>query len=241
MNFSEKYLGRIFKTELEKQKYCLILEGTRKYHTAFRVHLNIQVKTRSKKFRSFWEAEGLDPEDVPPPQPEIDMILEDDKGDMRAVELKVIRKGKQGIIPSYYRGIGQTLAYLSFGFPQVALWLCFDGDTMEDKEICDYNKAFGKIIFPLKSYVATTFFKIKRSEQGLKIQDRMWDTPDHWWWENGIGVPMNGNYSINWNSNNLFLDGFQTLRGPAQFDATISKRAKTIYKFLESQRRFWKT
>ncbi len=55
LNFSERTLGKIFKSELARAS-----------------------------------------------QPEIDMILEDDSGDMRAVELKVIRKYGQCIRPSYF-------------------------------------------------------------------------------------------------------------------------------------------
>lgn len=190
MNFSERNLGKVFKTELENQRYCLIFEESgNPYYTNFRVHLNKPVPTRSKKFKRFWEAEGLNSAGIPPPQPEIDMILEDDKGDMRAIELKVIRKHKRSLRPSYYRGIGQTLAYQSYGFPQVALWLCFDGDSMEDKEIYEYNEAFSKIIFPLKSFIGTTFFKILRSWQTLKMQNRLWNGEKSWW-ESGIGVPI---------------------------------------------------
>jgi hypothetical protein len=240
LNFSEKNLGRVFKTELEKQKYFLILgEGEKQFYTTYRVYLNKPVRTQSKKFIRFWKAEGLDPADIPPSQPEVDMILEGDKGDMRAVELKVIRKYKQGIRPSYYQGIGQTLAYLSFGFPQVALWLCFDGDSMEDKEIYRYNDAFSKIIFPLKPFVATTQFKILSLGQTLKMQNRIWNGQKSWW-ENGIGLPMNGTHSINWNASNLFLSGFRTPEGPMQFAQETSKPARTIYEFLKMQREFWK-
>ena len=141
--------------------------------------------------------------------------------------------------PSYYVGIGQTLAYLSFGFPQVALWLCFDGDSMTDKEIYEYNDAFAKIIFPLKPFVATTFFKINQNSEALSIQERLWEN-DRFWWENAIGVPsVGGKNLIRWNSSNLFVSGFQTEKGFMEFSEAISHRAKTVYKFLESQKDIW--
>ena len=172
---SEKDLGKfLFKQELEKQKYYLkCSENQAPYYSSFKVYVNKTVNTHSKTFRQFWEAEGFDATDIPSPQPEIDLILEDDRGVMRAVELKVIKKGKRCIRPSYYVGIGQTLAYLSFGFPQVALWLCFNGDSLEDKEILEYNSAFEKIVAPLKDFMGTTFFKIHCLEKSFDYFERV--------------------------------------------------------------------
>ncbi len=168
------------------------------------------------------------------------MILEDDKGLMSAVELKLIRRCERCLKPSYYVGIGQTLAYLSYGFPQVALWLCFDGDSMEDKEIYEYNDAFAKIIFPLKQFVATTFFKINKSEDGIEIKERLFEGESSWW-EQAIGVQTaEGKNLIRWNSSNHLVSGFQTNGGLAQLAPAISNRARTIYRFLEGQKEIWK-
>ena len=242
MNFSERELGRAFKSELEQKNFLLeVIQSQKQFATSFKVFLNKHVPARSKKFKRFWEAENLDPASISPPQPEIDMILEDNTGKMRAVELKVIRKYGNSIRPSYYQGIGQTLAYLHFGFPQVALWQCFDGNTMEDSEIYEYNSAFEKIVFPIKPYLDTTFFKIICTEKELRIQTRLFNNfKNTTWWEDGIGVPMNGDYLIRWTSSNLLVGGFNTAKGHVQIDPEISKRANTIYKFLEKQRKFWK-
>lgn len=242
MNFSERELGRAFKEELKKQKFLMqVIKHQKEFYTSFKVYLNKPVPTHSKKFRKFWETENLDPANIIPPQPEIDMILEDNTGKMRAIELKVIRKYKNSFRPSYYRGIDQALAYLHFGFPQVGLWQCFDGDTMDDKEIVEYNNAFEKIVFPLKPYLETTFFRIINVNKKLKIQTRVfYNFEKTWCWKDGIGIPINGNYLMRWTSNNFLVSSFQTLKGTTQIDPEISKSAKTIYKFLEQQRKLWK-
>jgi hypothetical protein len=242
MNFSERELGRAFREELKKQKFLMqVIKHQKEFRTSFKVYLNKRVPTHSKKFRRFWEAENIDPANTFPPQPEIDMILEDNTGEMRAIELKVIRKYKNSFRPSYYRGIDQALAYLHFGFPQVGLWQCFDGDTMQDKEIVEYNNAFEKIVFPLKDYLETTFFRILRAEKKLKIQTRIfYNLEKTWRWEDGIGVPINGNYLMRWTSNNPLVSGFKTSKGYMPTAPIFSKPAKTIYKFLEQQRNFWK-
>lgn len=240
-SFNEKNIGKVFKTELEGQKFLLIdNDSGQQYHTHFKVYLNKQVRLKSKKFNKFWRENGLDPINIPPSQPEIDMILIDDEGTMRAVELKLIRKYKGILRPSYYVGIDQTLAYLSFGFSQVALWLCFDGDSIPDQEIYQYNDAFSKIVLPIKQYIDTTFFKVSDSEKGPRIKgNRIWfDQKSQW--GNGIGIPINGTNSTTWNSSNPFLKGFQTKEGLRLFMPEISNGVRTIYRFLQEQRAIWK-
>jgi hypothetical protein len=239
VSFSERDVGRAFKKNLEDQRFFVAYRNET-YETGFRVYLNKTVPTYSRKFRNFWLQEGLSPNDIPPPQPEIDMVLEDDRGLMSAIELKLIKRCRQCLKPSYYVGIGQTLAYLSYGFPQVALWLCFDGDSMQDREIFEYNEAFSKIVFPLKQFLATTFFKINKNGDKLRIQERLFEGESSWW-EQRIGVQtQHGKNLIRWNSSNHLVSGFQTDRGLTQFDPSISNRARSIYRFLESQREIWR-
>lgn len=100
MPLSEKELRQAFKIELEKQKFILDDQAHRKkYETQFKVYLNKPLRTRSKKFKRFWQKKNLDIKDIPPPQPEIDMILVDDFDNMRAVEIKVIKDTKKGVRP----------------------------------------------------------------------------------------------------------------------------------------------
>ena len=143
MTLSEKALGKVFKGELEEKSYHIFdrFDG-KEYSTKYKVYLNKPVPLYTQKFSKHWLSNGFSLSEIPPSQPEIDMILIDSLGTMRAVELKFIRKTRKGIKPSYYFGLGQTLAYLSFGFNQVAIWQCFDGESLTDEEIDNYNYAF---------------------------------------------------------------------------------------------------
>lgn len=234
MTFLERELGRVFKNELEKQKYSVFDRGYtgKKYSTSFKVKLNKRVSTYSRKFKNFWLNRGLDLDDIPPSQPEIDMILIDDFGIMRAVEIKVIRKNRKRIMPSYYFGIGQTLAYLSFGFKQVALWQCFDGESLTDKEIFEYNYALMKTRIPLLSFLCVTYFRIVTEKQKLRIQTRIFyqNTSE---WKDGIGIfiPETGEFSMTWDCRNPFLQSNPII------STRVRKQVNTIYEFLELQRK----
>lgn len=240
MTFSERELGKVFKVELEKQKFELVDVGYHRkpYSTDFKVHLNKPVSTHTRKFEKFWRMKNLDPKDIPPAQPEIDMILVDNLGIMRAVEIKVIRKTRKGVRPSYYFGLGQTLAYLSFGFQQVAIWQCFDGDSLTDKEIYEYNDAFTKIRAPIGSFLDATYFRILNMGQKLRIQTSTYYHGRPRKWNDGIGIhiPQTGEFRMRWNSFNPFRKTLQTSSGIFVFDASVRKQVGTIYEFLESQR-----
>jgi len=241
MPLSEKELGQVFKIELEKQKFILEDEGyTRKtYETRFKVYLNKRVSTHTKKFKRFWQKKNLDITDIPPPQPEIDMIVVDDFNSMRAVEIKVVKETKKGIRPSYYIGLGQALAYLSFGFPQVALWLCYDGNSLDDSKIYEYNDAFSEIRQPIKNLLDVTYFKILREKEALHIKTGLYNQHGRWW-QSGVGIPQNGRNKISWVSVNPFLNPFYSLDGQLKLiNPEIRKRVETIYEFLKEQRKLW--
>jgi hypothetical protein len=241
MSLSEREVGQAFKTELEKQKFILVDQGhTRKtYETHFKAYLNKRVSTRSKKFKRFWQEKDLDIKDIPPSQPEIDMVLVDDTDILRAVEIKVIKETKRGVRPSYYLGLGQALAYLSFGFPQVALWLCYDGNSLDDRKIYEYNDAFTKIRQPVVDLLDVTYFKILREKEGLLIETGLYKGSLRWW-ERGIGIPQNEGNRITWVSINPFLNQFYSLKGEFRLiTSEIRKRVETIYEFLKEQRKLW--
>ncbi len=235
MTFSEGDIGKAFKIELEKQKYRIIDEGydRRVYSSSFKVYLNKQIQTHSRKFQKFWAERGLDLKEIPPAQPEIDMILVDDFGIMRAIEIKWIKKRKKRITPSYYLGVGQTLAYLSFGFKQVALWQCFDGESLTDNEIFEYNAALTKIRNPLHPFLCATYFKIDKDQTNKpRIQTRIFQSNRPSKWEDGIGIflPKIGEYKMMWNCFNPFIKHISPVH------QNINEQAHIIYEFLELQK-----
>ncbi len=64
-------------------------------------------------------------------QPEIDFIVRDTNNKLLAIQVKYLKFETNYIFPNrpgptYYEGIGQTLASLDFGFDCVSLWHCFD-------------------------------------------------------------------------------------------------------------------
>jgi len=236
--FTERELGRAFKLELEKKKFIVFDKQREPYATRFKVYLNKPVQTNKRKFIRFWETKNLDPKDVPPSQPEIDMILVDELDIWRAIELKVIKKTEKGISPSYYVGLGQTFAYLSYGVNEVALWQCFDGNLMSDKEIYDYNDALGKIRFPIEHLVDVTYFKILTKEQKPQMQTEVFYLNGERKWQNGIGIyqQQTGQYKWTCKSSNPFLIPYQTPTGIFSFNQNIINRVKTVREFLELQK-----
>jgi hypothetical protein len=241
MTFSERELGKAFKRELEKQKFVVFDKQSEPYITRFKVYLNKPVQTHKLKFQQFWNKKNLDPKYIPPSQPEIDLIIVDEKSVWRAIELKVIKKDKNGISPSYYFGLGQTFAYLLYGVDEIALWQCFDGNSMTDKEIFDYNDALGKIRAPIEYFLDATYFKILKEEQKLRIQtavfyrygEREWRE-----WQDGIGIyqPKTGEFRVTCGSSNPFLVPFQTSAGTLSFNQNVVDRVKAVREFLEMQK-----
>ena len=175
MSFSEREVGKAFKVELEQNEYLFEDKiNKKKYLTRFKVYLNKRVPTYSQKFKKFWRSKNLAIDDIPPAQPEIDMILVDDRNIWHAIELKAIKKrASKRISPSYYRGLGQSLAYLSFGFDEVAIWQCFDGVTLSDEDIFKYDNALARIRAPIREFVGRTCFKIITNGGKLRIQSEV--------------------------------------------------------------------
>ncbi len=237
-SFSERELGRVFKRELEKQEFVIFDKQKQPYTTRFKVFLNKPVQTHKGKFIRFWGKKNFDPKDIPPSQPEIDMILVDDLAIWRAIELKAIKKTKKGISSPYYVGLGQTLAYLSYGMDEVALWQCFDGDSMNDEEIFDYNDAFTKIRAPIEHFVDATHFKILNEEQKPRIQTEVFPPTGARKWQDGIGIyqQLTGKYKLNWKSFNPLLTPFQMPTGIFSFNQNIINRVKAVREFLELQK-----
>jgi len=219
MSFLERELGKAFKAELEKNEYILLdnIEHQR-YRTHFKVYLNKRVPTNGLRFRQFWKAKSLPLKYIPPPQPEIDMILVDNHNKWRAVELKAIKKTRRGICPSYYFGLGQTLAYLSFGFDEVAIWQCYDGNTLDDTEISCYENALTRIWQPIRPIVGNTYFKIIKNNGKTRIQTETGR------WQDGIGRldPSTGKHLFISVSDNPFLN---------------APTVKAIREFLELQKK----
>lgn len=239
MTFTEQEIGEAFKVELERQEFLVddTIHPEKSYLTSFKVYLNKRVSTDSNKFKKFWKSQNLDLKKIPPGQPEIDLILIDNLDRMRAIEIKYIKKRERRINQSYYVGLGQTLAYLSFGFHQVAIWLCFDKHSLTDKEIFRYNDAFTKIRTPLKEIVDATYFRIINKEQKPLMQ-----TPTRYkngtrGWKNGIGKyePKTGKFTIRWISFNPLLKT-STPTNIFEFKENDVNQAKAIREFLELQR-----
>lgn len=160
------------------------------------------------------------------------MILVDDLGIMRAIELKWIKKINSKITPTYYLGVGQTLAYLSFGFKQVALWQCFDGNSLTDDEIFEYNDALTKIRNPLHPFLCVTYFKIITEGKTFRIQTRIFGRNRPSQWKDGIGIllPKYGEHKIKWSCFNPFIKFISPIH------QDIYEQANTIYEFLEFQK-----
>ena len=236
--FTERELGRAFKLELEENKYIIFDKQREPYTTRFKVYLNKPVQTNKRKFKEFWKTKNLDLKDVPPSQPEIDMILVDELGIWRAIELKAIKKTEKGISPSYYLGLGQTFAYLSYGVDEVALWQCFDANSMTDKEIFDYNDALGKIRKPIEQFVDVTFFKIRTDKQKPKMQTEVFHRNETREWQDGIGIYEKQARHYRWmcKSYNPFLTHFQTPAGIFSFNQNIINRVSAVREFLELQK-----
>ena len=237
--FAERELGKAFKLELEKQKFIVFDKQKEPYTTRFKVYLNKPVQTHTRKFKQFWKTKNLEPKNVPASQPEIDMIIVDDLGIWRAIELKAIRKTKKRISPSYYFGIGQAFSYLAYGMDEVALWQCFDGKSMTDKEISDYYRALGKIRALIAHFVDLTFIKILNEKQKFQIQTATFSSNEEkCTWSDGIGIyrKETEEYKFTCQSFNPFLLGFPTRNGTFSFPKNIVNGVRTVREFLELQK-----
>lgn len=176
--------------------------------------------------------------DIPPSQPEIDLIIIDNHNVWRAIELKAIKKTKNRISPSYYFGIGQAFSYLAYGMDEVALWQCFDGISMTDKEISDYYRALGKIRALIPHFVDLTSIKVTNEKRKFQIQTATFTQDEEMCtWSDGIGIlKETGEYKMTCQSFNPFLLGFPTQNGTLFFPEKIVNRVKAVREFLELQK-----
>ena len=238
MAFSERSLGRGFKRWLEKQEFRIFDKDKLPYTTRFKVYLNKPVQTYTEKFKQFWSTKNLSLMDIPPSQPEIDMIIVDNQDVWRAIELKAIKKTENSISPSYYTGIGQAFGYHSYGIDEVALWQCFDGNSMTDKEISDYYRALGKIRAPIENFMDLTFIKITTEGKKFKIKTAVFDsTGEICKWFDGIGIAQaNGEYKFSCTSLNPYLTPFRRQDGIFYFNQGIISRVRAVREYLELQK-----
>ena len=134
--------------------------------------------------------------------------------------------------------MGQTFAYLSYGIDEVALWQCFDGNSMIDEEIFDYTDALEKIRAPIKRFMDATKFKILNEEQNPRIQTEVFYRQGKREWQDGIGTYQQetGKYRWTCKSFNPFLRPFQTPKGIFSFNQNVVRKIKAVRQFLEIQK-----
>jgi hypothetical protein len=123
------------------------------------------------------------------------------------------KKDRKWTCPSYYFGLGQTLAYLSFGFDEVGIWQCYDGNSLSDAEISCYENALIRIWEPIRSMVGSTSFKITNRNGKAEIQTETGK------WQNGIGRydPISGKNLFISVSSNQFLKSAPTVKAIREF------------------------
>ena len=110
----------ILKSEKELQKYWK--EKLKEQYKEVFANVNLSSHKFKENWISWW---GLT---SPPSQPEIDIIVVDKNFELYAIELKYLVISKKKVNRSFYTGIEQALALLTFGFNCVNLWHCFDKD-----------------------------------------------------------------------------------------------------------------
>lgn len=128
----ENILAEALKTKFEQspnQKFDRIFVSKRPFQTR---------ELREKWFEIYGKPLKIDPNLVPPLQPEIDMIFCKGK-EMMAVELKYFRRRGNGLNHSFYEGIEQAIALLRWGFDHVALWQLFEHPSITKDELWFYG------------------------------------------------------------------------------------------------------
>jgi len=125
---------------------------------------------RSKAFRDALEWYGLKTPWLAA-EPDLILVFEDyrrvvDDAMLVAVELKYFRADKRlhNKLREAFRGIGQPLRYLAFGFDSALLWHVFDREVGEDIIIKPYTKSVKDVIEKLRlplAYIATSVFNGK--------------------------------------------------------------------------------
>jgi len=112
-----------FKDEIELAQYL----GDTLRPNFKEVYANVNLA--SHKFYDDWE-KWWD-KNVPPAQPQIDLLFVSSDLRLLAVELKYYRLKKGSVNLPYYSGVGEALALLKFGVTCVSLWHFFDSEIPE--------------------------------------------------------------------------------------------------------------
>lgn len=143
----------------------------------------INTNPASYKYRKYWEKWFGD--DVPPLQPQVDLILVDKKDfKIRAIEVKFFKQTKKRKIDkSYYCGIDECIALMNFGFESVALWHCFE-EAIPFKEIKNYVFHLMNLRQSLNLRFDYTCFRIGEEKDHYKIETLL--TPEYGYWSKGI-------------------------------------------------------
>lgn len=105
---NEKELLTPIREKLEKRGYTVF----------------VNINPASYKYKDYWKQ--WFGEEIPPLQPQIDILLVDKQFSVRAIEIKYFDLKEKRIDGSYYEGIGETLALMNYGFESVALWHFFN-------------------------------------------------------------------------------------------------------------------
>jgi hypothetical protein len=97
---------------------------------------------------------------IPILQPEIDLVLKTNHGNLNAIEVKFLNRTTNGYNLPYYWGIGQALALQRFGFDHVGLWL-FVGQNITEKDLHKYGaEAWTFIRQELELKIEYSYFRI---------------------------------------------------------------------------------
>lgn len=149
----------------EKKLVTILAEQIpKKYYNVY-----ININPASYKYKKYWEKWFGD--DVPPLQPQVDLILVDKKDfKIRAIEVKFFKQTKKRKVDkSYYCGIDECIALMNFGFESVALWHCFDTD-IPFKDTNNYAIHLTNLRQSLNLSFNYTCFRIGEEEDYSKIE-----------------------------------------------------------------------
>ena len=102
-------------------------------------------------------------------QPDLDLILLDHEGSIKAVELKVFSSKKDNFATSFYAGLGQGLAALQYGFDNVAVWQFFPEECDIGKRD-EYGHNAWRLVRDLQLPVDFTYFSVKQQTHGTTFQ-----------------------------------------------------------------------
>lgn len=132
--------------EKDERKVKEHLKKKLEKESQYRVFLDTSL--RSGRLYEHWMSWFKD-RNLPLPQPDIDIIVVDEKRCLQGVEVKYIKPKGKSLSHSYYEGIEEALGLTKFGFSCVHLWHCFDKEIPLEK-ICEYGNNTAGLIKSLK-------------------------------------------------------------------------------------------